>query len=95
MRISTASTRRAIDRWKGKAKDQARRSQIWALDLVSHLLTSPKRGRAFLVPVLVFALSVNFAALELVILVLVGLFIVKLHVYRFVNSMMNIFGAPV
>ena len=44
---------------------------------------------------LVFALSVNFAALVLAIFILVGLFIVKLHVYRFVNSVMNIYRFPI
>ena len=94
MRISTASTRRAIDRWKGRARSHARRSQLWALDLVSRLLTSPKRGKPFFVPMLVFGLSVNFAALELVIFILLGFFVANLHVYRFVNSMMNLLQVP-
>ena len=95
MRIRTASTRRAIDKWKGKAKAHARRSQFWALDLVSRVLTSPGKRRVAFVPMLVLALSVNFAALELAILVLVGFFVAKLHFYRLVNSAMDFFRLPV
>lgn len=90
MRIKTAHTRRAIDKWKSRAKAQVRRSQAWGLDLVTRLLTSPKRGRVALVPLLVLALLFNFATLEFAMLVLVGFFTVKLHLYRFANLLLRI-----
>jgi hypothetical protein len=40
---------------------------------------------------LILALSINFAALELVVLVLLGFFVAKLQFYRLVNSAMNLF----
>lgn len=59
---------------------------------MSKLLASPQRGRVMLVPPVVMALSVNFAFLELGILLLVGFFIAKLHFYRFLNAMTGLFG---
>jgi len=37
----------------------------------------------------ILALSLNFAALELGILILLGFFVAKLHCYRLVNSILN------
>lgn len=91
MRIRTASTRRAIDRWKGRAKAHVRRTQLWSLDFAARLLTSRKRAGVALIPMLILALSINFAALELVVLVLLGFFVAKLQFYRLVNSAMNLF----
>lgn len=75
---------------EARTKAQVRNSQCWALDLVARLLTSSKRGKVVFIPLLVVALSFNFAILELVILILVGFFIAKLQCYRFVNSMMGL-----
>lgn len=92
MRIRTASTRRAIDRWKAQARLQVRRSQDSALDFVSRLLVSPQRGRAVFIPPMILALSLHFAVVELATIVLVGFFVAKLHCYRFANSVMGLFS---
>ena len=89
VKIRTAPTRRAIDKWKGKARAQARMSQYWALDFVTQLLTSSKRWKVVFIPPLILVLSFNFAAFELGILILVSFFITKLQCYRFANSVMN------
>lgn len=91
MRVSTASTRRSIDRWRGKAKAHVIRSRYLALEYASRLLTSPRKGRAALLPPLVLALSVNFALFELGVLVLMGFLVAKLHFYRFLNSVAGLF----
>ena len=93
MRIRTAGTRRAIDRWKVRAKLHVRSSQDRALDFVSRLLVPPQRGKAVFIPPLVLALSLNFAAVELATIILVGFFIAKLQCYRFANGVMCLLGA--
>lgn len=90
MKIRTASTRRAIGRWKGEAKAQETKFYSCALALAAPLLASARWGRIVLIPVLILALSLNFAAFEPVILILMGFFIAKFHCYRFVNSMMEL-----
>ena len=91
MRIGTASTRRAIDTWKGRAKAHVKRTQLWTLEFLTRVLTSRSREKTVLVPLLIMALSVRFAVLELVILVLVGFYFVKLQLYRFVNATAGLF----
>lgn len=39
---------------------------------------------------LIVALSLNFAALEFVVLIVIGFFLAKLHCYRFANSIMKL-----
>jgi len=89
-KIKTAATRRAIDMWKERAKTETSRFHSWTLALVAQLIVSTGRRRMFLVIPVVLALSLNFAVFELVILILIGFFIAKLHCYRFVNSMMKL-----
>ena len=89
MRVKTAATRRAIDKWKARAKAHVGKSQIWALEIITQLLTSTRRGRVLLLPLFGLALLVNFAALEFVALVFLGFFIAKLKVYAFVNAMLR------
>lgn len=60
--------------------------------MVAQSLTSARRGKIALVPLLVLALSFNFAVLELAILILIGFFIAKLQCYRFINSMIGFFS---
>lgn len=94
MKVKTASTRRSIDKWKGRARGQVRRSQTWGMELVSRLVLSSRRGKFALVPPLLAALSFNFVTAEFVILLLVGYFILKLHCYRLVNSLMRLLPSP-
>lgn len=94
MRIRTASTRRAIDKWKGAAKRRARNSQFWALDFVAGVLTSSRRERFVYIPPLILALSFHFAFIELGILVVAGFYVAKLYCVRFVNSILGLFALP-
>ncbi|MDG6958907.1 MAG: hypothetical protein JRM79_04600 [Nitrososphaerota archaeon] len=94
LKAKTASTRRAIDGWKSRAKAQVRMSRGWTLYLAAQLLTSSRRERAALIPLLVFASLFSFATLEFVMLVLVGFFIAKLQCYRFVNLVLGAFEPP-
>lgn len=92
MRIKTASTRRAIDKWKDEAEAHVAKSQVWALELYTQLLSSPRRGRALLVPIFGLALMFHFAAIELVALISLGFFVAKLKFYGFLNSMLRFFS---
>ena len=94
MKVSTASTRRAVDRWKAKAGAEARRIQVRALVIVAEVITSTRRGRFALVPLILLALSLHFAVIELAILLVAGFYIAKLHCYRFVNSILDAFSFP-
>lgn len=89
MKIATASTRRAIDRWKERAKIQVTRFHSRGAESVAQIIVSPSRSRILLVLPLVLALSLNFAAVELSVLIVVGFFVTKLRFYRLVNSVMK------
>ncbi|MDG6902728.1 MAG: hypothetical protein JRM80_12330 [Nitrososphaerota archaeon] len=90
MRLSTASTRRAIDKWKRHARSQATRSKYWALEMVSGVVTSARREKLVVLPFLGLAVLFNFAAIQFGVLVLIGFFVAKLHCYRLVNSVMGL-----
>jgi hypothetical protein len=91
-RIGTASTRRAIDKWKRRAKANASRSYSSGLALAGRLLVKPSLGRLLLVPPLALVLSMNFAAIELPIFIIIGFFMAKLNFYRLVNSAASLFS---
>lgn len=90
MKIGTASTRRAIDRWKARARTKTVEFQSKGLTSLAQTIVSPKRGRVLLVLLLIAALSLNFAVVELSVLIVMGFFVMKLHFYRFINSMMKL-----
>jgi len=91
VKISTASTRRAIDKWKRRAKAEVAKSRFWGVEMVARFVTPGRWGRMVMIPPLVLALSFNFAVLELAILVLLCYFTVKLQCYRLFNSMLGVF----
>jgi hypothetical protein len=91
LRVKTASTRRAIDAWRSRAKAQVRKSRDWTLYLAAQLLTSSRRERAALVPLLLLASTFHFATLELAMLSLLGFLAAKLQCYRFVNLVLGYF----
>ena len=91
MRLSTTSTRRAIDKWKGRARSQASKSKYWALEMAAIVLVSARWGRFAVLPFLGVAAFFNFAAIQLVVLAFVGFFVAKLHFYRLVNSIVGFF----
>jgi hypothetical protein len=86
MRMRTATTRRSIDKWREKARTEATRFYASTAVMAAFILSTPRRGKFFLVLPMVFALALNFAVLELVVLILIGFLFAKLHCYRFVNS---------
>jgi hypothetical protein len=90
VKLSTASTRRAVDKWKGKIADRAEKFQLWTFGLAAALLASQNARRGLLLPFLIFAMSLNFAAFELGALFLAGFFVAKLHCYRFANSVFRL-----
>jgi hypothetical protein len=86
VRISTAETRRAIDKWKERTRAEASRFYISTGGLLASVLPAPSRGRFLLALALVLAMMVNFAFSELALLVLLGFLTAKLQCYRLVNS---------
>jgi hypothetical protein len=54
--------------------------------MAAFILSTPRRGKFFLVLPMIFALALNFAVLELVVLILIGFLLAKLHCYRLVNT---------
>ena len=90
MRIRTARTHRAIDKWRDKAHIEAARFYTSLVALVGYLLSAPRRGKlAFAMPVVMTA-ALNFAVFEFVFLVVIGFFTAKLYCYKFANSMLRL-----
>ncbi|HYB76162.1 MAG TPA: hypothetical protein VEC08_04305 [Nitrososphaerales archaeon] len=89
MRVSTAATRKAIDKWKERTRSEASRFYISTGALLASLFPAPRRGRFLLALALVLATMVNFAFSELALLVLLGFLTAKLHCYRLVNSFLR------
>ena len=92
-RIKTASTRRALDKWKEKAASEATRFYTSIAALGAFVLSTPRTGRFFLILPMTFAVSLNFVALEFALLVLMGFLAAKLRCYMMVNSFLR-FLAP-
>ena len=94
MRVSTASTLRAIDKWKEKTRSEASRFYLSTWALLASVLPAPRRGRLLLAVVLVVATVANFAFSELALLVFLGFLTAKLECYRFVNSFLRFMPSP-
>ena len=89
MRISTAATRRAIDRWKERIGSEASRFYLSTSALIASLLPAPEGGRSFFAFALVPATIANFALFEFGLLTLLFFFTAKLYCYRFVNAVLR------
>ena len=89
MRISTAATLRAIDKWKEKTRSEASRFYVSTAALLTSFLPAPRRGRLLLAVALVAATMTNFAFSEFALLVFLGFLTAKLHCYRLVNSFLR------
>jgi len=89
MRISTAATLRAIDKWKEKTSSEASRFYMSTGALLASVLPAPRRGRLLLAVALVVATMANFAFSELALLVFLGFLTAKLYCYRLVNSFLR------
>ncbi len=90
MRLGTAATRRTMDRWRERANSEVERFLASVASSAVLLFSTPKRERALLFFPLFFTSSVNFVALELIVLILIGFFTAKLHCYRLVNSVLRL-----
>jgi len=90
LRISTASTLRAIDKWKEKTRSEASRFYVSTGALLASVLPPARRGRLLLAVALVVATLANFAFSEFALLVFLGFLTAKLHCYRFVNSFLRL-----
>jgi len=89
MRISTAATLRAIDKWKDKMSSEASRFYISTGALLTSVLPPARRGRLLLAIALVVATVANFAFSELALLVFLGFLTAKLQCYRLVNTFLK------
>ncbi|HYA55811.1 MAG TPA: hypothetical protein VEC08_05800 [Nitrososphaerales archaeon] len=89
MRISTAATLRAIDKWKEKTRSEASRFYLSTWALFASVLPPARRGRILLAVALIVATMANFAFSELALLVFLGFLTAKLQCYRLVNSFLR------
>ncbi|HXW95627.1 MAG TPA: hypothetical protein VEJ19_07970 [Nitrososphaerales archaeon] len=89
MRISTAATLRAIDKWKEKTRSEATRFYMSTWTLVASFLPVPRRRSVLLAIGLVVATIANFAFSEFALLIFLGFLTAKLQCYRLVNSLLR------
>jgi len=89
LRISTAATLRAIDKWKEKTRSEATRFYMSTGALLASVLPPPRLRRLLLALALVVATMANFAFSELALLVFLGFLTAKLQCYRLVNSFLR------
>lgn len=89
MRIRTAATHKAIDKWKERMSSEASRFYISTAAILTSFLSVPNLGRFVLSFALVSATIVNFALSEFALLALLGFLVAKLHCYRLVNSFLR------
>jgi len=89
VRIRTAATRKAIDKWKERMSSEASRFYMSTAAIFASFVSFPKMGRFALAVGLVLAAIVNFALSEFALLALLGFLVAKLHCYRLVNSFLR------
>jgi len=89
VRIRTAATHKAIDKWKERMGSEASRFYISTAAIFASFLSVPNLERFVVSFALVSATIVNFALSEFALLALLGFFVAKLHCYRFVNSFLR------
>ncbi len=90
LRISTAATRRAIDRWKERTHTEASRFYVSTAAIFVPFLSGPRERRLLLAFFFVFASMVNFAFSEFALLTLLCLLTVKLQCYRLFNAFLRV-----
>jgi hypothetical protein len=93
MRIRTAATHKAIDKWKERMSSEASRFYVSTAAVLASFLSLPRLGRFALALALVLGAVVNFALSEFALLALLGFFVAKLHCYRLVNSFLRFMPA--
>lgn len=87
MRIKTADALRQVDRWKQTVLDRYRRF----VASLSFLLISVGHRRQVLIPMFfTVGMSLHFALLELASLIVLGVFLLKLHSYRLANLLLRV-----
>jgi hypothetical protein len=85
VRIRTAATRKAIDKWKERMSFEASRFYMSTAAIFASFVFVPKIGRFALAVALALSAVVNFALSEFALLALLGFLVAKLHCYRFLN----------
>jgi hypothetical protein len=94
LRLSTAATRRAIDKWEERTRSEASRFYASCAAILASFLSDHGRLRVLFGIALVLATMFNFAFSEFALLALLGFLTVKLHCYRLVNSFLNFLPFP-
>jgi len=89
LRISTAATLRAIDKWKEKTRSEASRFYVSTAALFASIMPPARLRRLLLALALVVATMANFAFSELALLVFLAFLTAKLQCYRLVNSFLR------
>jgi len=89
VRIRTAATRKAIDKWKERMNAEASRFYMSTATILASFVSVPKIQRFATAIVLVLAAIVNFALSEFALLALLGFLMAKLSCYRLVNSFLR------
>jgi len=90
LRIKTARTHRAIDKWREKARAEATRFYTSTVAVVAFILSAPRRGKLTLALPVVLTAALNFAVFEFVFLLVIGFFTAKLYCYKVANSMLRL-----
>ena len=85
MRIRTAATRKAIDKWKERMSSEASRFYMSTAAIFASFVLVPKIERFVLAVALSWAAIADFALSEFALLALLGFLVAKLHCYTFVN----------
>jgi len=89
VRLRTAGTLRAIDRWKEKAGLEVERFYGSLASIAILIPAAPQRKKLVWVLPLAVVGVLDFAFLEFALLVLLGLLTAKLSCYRLFNSMLR------
>ena len=89
VRISTAATRRAIDRWKERIGSEASRFYLSTSALIASFLPAPEGGRSLFAFALIPATIANFALSEFALLALLFFLTAKLNCYRLANAVLK------
>jgi len=86
VRISTAETRRAIDKWKERTSSEVSRFHMTTAAVITSFLSNSRGIRAIFALALIALTILNFAFSEFALLTLLTFLTAKLYCYKLVNS---------
>ena len=89
MRLNTATTRRAIDKWKERIGSEGSKFYLSIGAIVTSVVSKRTGARPLVALVLVLATMFNFAFSEFALLAFLGLLTAKLQCYRLLNTFMR------